>query len=430
MLRKLASTALACLLVACGGGGDGDDDSNSGGPTGPQSLQGFFIDDAVQALTYETGGNLPQLTDENGVFAFQQSQPITFSVDGIVIGTVNKGLSRITPSDFGSSSVNIMRFLQSLDQTPLAPGIDLRGVNLPDVQLNFGLGNSSFAADADVIAAVAAAGPSGGGAGTGVLIDQNTALANFGVGTSMVLPDLRNLAFYPVSAGVNEPCFALLSGNELAPPGSGRYTGQNICQDDIDANPDNGPVEFVWYLDGGLATLDFDFGAGVEERVSVQQLGKTGDGITSDRIHAYVVSECLPCDPFVEPEFEFEVQTLYKALPLPNLNNQTLDLVATSDGTATLAQFGAGTAGTLDTGGTIEPFLWAPDPGFDMLVLRGTGAGSTLLYHRLILIDGTINNGRLAALLARVEDTNDNDVADAAELGTATYLGVELFRSN
>ncbi len=45
-----------------------------------------------------------------------------------------------------------MQFIQSIDQTPADPGIDLRGVNLPDVHLDFS--DDMFAEHPDVIAAV------------------------------------------------------------------------------------------------------------------------------------------------------------------------------------------------------------------------------------------------------------------------------------
>ena len=409
------------FLVACGGGSGG---GSEGGST-PASNQGFFLDDAVNALTYEWGGNPPKQTDENGVFDFRPGTPIEFSIDGIVLGTVEPQAGRVLPTDFGTEAVvgfNVLRFIQSIDQTPADPGIDLRGINLPDVQLDFT--NDQFAVDPDVIAAVDAAGPNGGGTGTGVVIDLNTAFNRLQASTGLQFnsdgSDFENQVYFPISPGVNEPCLAFFSDIETS-PNSGRLEGWGICRDDIATNP-NDPVEdFEWRMDITNLVLEIPTAINPEERVTVQRRGNTGT-----LIHAILFTECVPCDPNVEPVFTEEVQTFLPALGLPNFTGTTLMLTASSDSSLVEIDFDvSGNTGVLDSG---ETFTWRLDFNSKVLELRGTGnPGDTLLYHRLVLIEGNVNNGRMIAILATAADTdNSGDLSDA-ELATATYVAIEEF---
>ena len=104
----------------------------------------------------------------------------------------------------------------------------------------------------------------------------------------------------------------------------------------------------------------------------------------------------------------------------------TLMLTASSDGSLVEVDFDAiGNTGMLDNGDT---FTWGL--GFDgkVLELRGTGnPGDTLLYHRLVLIEGNVNNGRMIAILASARDTDDTGDLSDAEVADATYDAIEEF---
>ncbi|MDH3221340.1 MAG: hypothetical protein OEO19_17555 [Gammaproteobacteria bacterium] len=413
---------LVFFLVGCGGG-DGDD--NGGGFVRPNN-QGFFLDDAVNAITYEWGGNPPRLTDENGVFEYRPGTPIQFSVDGIILGTVEPQFGRVLPTDFGTQSVtglNILQFIQSIDQKPAEPGIDLAGVSLPNVQLNFS--SNSFATDPDVIAAVAAAGPSGGGTGTGSLVDRATAFNRLQASTGLQFntdgSDFENQVYFPISPGVNEPCLAFFSDIE-ASPNSGRLEGWGICRDDILLSSD--PVEeFEWRMDITNLELEIPTAINPEERVTVQRRGNTGT-----RIHAILFNECVPCDPNVEPVFTEEVQTFLPAIVLPSFTGTTLLLTASSDGSMVEIDFdNSDNTGTLDNGDT---FTWALEFQNKVLELRGTGnPGDILLYHRLVLIEGSVNNGRMMAILATARDTDNSGDLNDAEISAPTYEAIEEFTS-
>jgi len=74
---------LTLTLNACGGSGGG------GAP------KGQFIDAAVEGITY-TSGSITGETDANGFFSYEAGQTVTFSIGGIVLGTVT-GSAIITP---------------------------------------------------------------------------------------------------------------------------------------------------------------------------------------------------------------------------------------------------------------------------------------------------------------------------------------------
>ena len=112
----LLPALLILTISACGGGGDGNS-----GSTGPATSQGQFIDATVEGITY-TSGTLTGTTDVNGNFSYQSGQPVTFSVGGIVLGTVS-GSAIITPVQLVAGATNqsnpvvtnIVQFLLTID---------------------------------------------------------------------------------------------------------------------------------------------------------------------------------------------------------------------------------------------------------------------------------------------------------------------------
>ena len=100
------------LFAACGGGGNGDGPTT---PPPPATAMGAFIDSPVQGLGYQSGTATPGTTDANGTFDYTVGETLSFSVGGVVLGTLPDGAPVITPFDFAGATENIARFLQTLD---------------------------------------------------------------------------------------------------------------------------------------------------------------------------------------------------------------------------------------------------------------------------------------------------------------------------
>ncbi|MBF0096917.1 MAG: putative Ig domain-containing protein, partial [Magnetococcales bacterium] len=102
--------------------------------------QGVFLDSAVQGIRYRTA-SFEGVTDSSGGFSYKPGETVTFSIGGVVIGTVTMGASKdlpiVTPtllaqamstSDSAKENavVNIVRLLQTLDDD----GDPSNGINL------------------------------------------------------------------------------------------------------------------------------------------------------------------------------------------------------------------------------------------------------------------------------------------------------------
>lgn len=105
-----------CALgpMACGGGGGGGDDG------GTQT--GVFVDAVVGGIQYETDTH-SGTTNANGEFSYEDGETVTFTIGGIVVGTVN-GQAIVTPVDLvegatdetNTAVTNIVRLLLTLDE--------------------------------------------------------------------------------------------------------------------------------------------------------------------------------------------------------------------------------------------------------------------------------------------------------------------------
>lgn len=412
--KKFCGLALvASMMIACSGGGGGGSDDNNGAPNAPGVFQGYFIDDAVQDLIVEAASGSVQRTDENGVFTFIIGDPLTFKIDDVVIGSVPSGLEVITPGDFGvTSGTQVFRFIQSMDTTPLTPGIDLSGLDLPNTPINFSQQNSFFENDPAVLAALAASVAAGA---TGVLIDFNTARNNFLAGTNrfIALADFQDLVLYPQSmSGPTEPCLVFFNAD---------LSGQSVCRDDILADPANATEDFSWTVVGGEVVVDPD----PDTRVTV-----TRNGTTGNRIHARVVTECLTCNPNLGPTFETELQTFHGAIDIVAADFDNRSFTLTGPGGTVSASFADDGTAIFDDGvGGVETVEWSVDPVTDVLLLQGTGnpGDSDLSYTRAILIAGDVDDGRYAVLNALVDDTDNSGVADTLEFeANGIFDSVEL----
>lgn len=405
---------LAIIIAACSGGGGG---GGSGGGSGgaPTEFQGYFIDDAVEDLIVEAASGSVQRTDENGVFSFVIGDQLTFKIDDVVIGSVASGAEVITPGNFGvTSGLQVFRFIQSMDTTPGTPGIDLTGLDLPNVPINFSQSNSFFENDPAVIAALAASVAAGA---TGVLIDYATARANFLAGSNRVIvqADFENRVLYPESmSGPTEPCLVFFDAGPA-------LTGQSVCRDDIAADPANAAENFVWAVVAGEVVIDPD----PDTRVTV-----TRNGTTGNRVHARVQTECLSCDPNLGPTIETELQTFHNAVDIDAVDFSNQSFTLTGAAGSVSASFAANGTATFDDGlGGIETLQWSVDPVKDVLLLRGIGnpGDSDLTYARAILIEGTATSGRYVVLNALVDDTGSDGVADTSEFdANGVFDGIEV----
>lgn len=105
----LASACAALTLAACGGGSDA--------PT----INGVFLDAAVEGLEYVAGTNAKAATTANGGFTCKQGETVTFSVGGITLGSAACATT-LTPLNLAGTNnvkdnavVNRLIALQSLD---------------------------------------------------------------------------------------------------------------------------------------------------------------------------------------------------------------------------------------------------------------------------------------------------------------------------
>ena len=134
----LAATSLA-LLAACGGGGIPS--------TTTTPLTGFFIDSAVQGLTYTTATQ-SGTTLADGSFKYLAAESVTFKLYGQTISSP-LGFTYLTPFDLSDStlnpnySINLVRFLMALD----ADGNPANGITLPSYNQNININFNKSIAD-------------------------------------------------------------------------------------------------------------------------------------------------------------------------------------------------------------------------------------------------------------------------------------------
>lgn len=143
-------TASVALMAACGGGGGGGGGTSS---TTTTPLTGFFIDSAVQGLTY-TSATQSGTTLADGGFKYLDGESVTFKLYGLTISSP-LGFTYLTPFDLSDNSVdpnysiNLIRFLLALDEDSNPNN----GIKLPAfngvLDLNFNKSIRDFEADSD-----------------------------------------------------------------------------------------------------------------------------------------------------------------------------------------------------------------------------------------------------------------------------------------
>ncbi len=116
--RLLAVTVLAIFSVS--GCGEGDGQASIAGTPAPAS-SGVLVDSPVSGVSWESSSDLSGTTDDQGTFQYLWFDDVTFSIGGIVLGTV-PGAPVISPVELTGSNnptdqaaLNMLVFLQSID---------------------------------------------------------------------------------------------------------------------------------------------------------------------------------------------------------------------------------------------------------------------------------------------------------------------------
>lgn len=293
-------TTLSVTLLGCGGDSDGGTGPSDGG-TGPGEtvLSGIFLDAVVQGLTYQSGDTPPGQTGQVGSFEYVQGEPITFSMGGVVLGTLNSGSTVITPFDFPVPE-NVARFIQSFDDD-LDPsnGITLggsvgplSGVSVPSSVFE-NPDRTSFETDPALVNALQVSGRT--------LIDATTAMNNLQSGTdnSFSVSELADQVF-ALSVGLFPfDALGVVLFHALESPGARGSTGEFILNEDHSTETGQ---DFTWDVStSGVLTLDL-----VDDvTVVITRAGGT------DRIISGILA-----DPGEQPE----PITFFRPLPLTETN--------------------------------------------------------------------------------------------------------------
>lgn len=272
---SILALALAALLiqglVSCG-----SDDGDTIADPGPGVSTGIFLDCEVEGLTYQSGNNPPAQTDENGTFTYTPGQPLSFSVGGVQLGTLDDGAPICTPYDFIIPE-NIARFLQSLDADgDPSNGIDLvaasnalAGANVSsDVFEN--PSSTGFATDTAIIGALELTGDT--------LLDTATTNANLRDGTDSTF-DVAELAGFAFAiSDVREAGLGIIKFESLVNPGDQGSSGSDIPFVESVAQGGSGVGEdFNWIINStGVMILTFEDGSSV----SVKKSGSSSRSIT------------------------------------------------------------------------------------------------------------------------------------------------------
>lgn len=257
-LARNAIWFLLPLLAACGGGGGGSPPPVDITPPPPVIEMGVFIDSPVQGLTYQSGSNPEGTTDANGMFDYTVGETLSFSVDGVQLGTLPDGQPVVTPNDFGAAAENIARLLQTLD----ADANHLNGIDLTAAATALAgttLDASVFLADATTFEnEIQSVLDTALGAGA-TLIDAATALANLAAATDTTF-DVAELAGKVLVIDLpSESDTGIVVFDALADPADdGSSVELFMLSDTIAAGGDGTTIVLDWSVnaDGLLSVTD------------------------------------------------------------------------------------------------------------------------------------------------------------------------------
>jgi len=122
----LSLVAVATLFIGCGSSSDDNSSSSVSVSTTDGSVRGQLIDDYIQGAQYKCADGKEDSTDLNGYFSCE-SLPVTFSIGGLELGTLDKitsdnhvfpqDLLGVSRDDIDNEKVIAMaQLLQSLDK--------------------------------------------------------------------------------------------------------------------------------------------------------------------------------------------------------------------------------------------------------------------------------------------------------------------------
>jgi hypothetical protein len=114
-LLQIFAIVLAMFLI----GGCASDTAGNPDTTSSSSVTGQFVDDPVSGLTYECSSGTVGVTGLEGEYTCEEGDNVTFSIGGVLIGTVTAEAGIVTPYTFfpdnQEAALNIARLLQSVD---------------------------------------------------------------------------------------------------------------------------------------------------------------------------------------------------------------------------------------------------------------------------------------------------------------------------
>ncbi len=257
ILTRKSLIAVTAMIVLTQGFISCSDDEEGINTSGNTTSLGVFLDAEVEGLTYQSGENPPAVTDANGRFTYTPGQPLSFSVGGVQLGTLDDGAAVCTPNDFIVPE-NIARFLQSLDaDNDPSNGIDVTAASsaLAGQSVSSSVfentSSSGFESDPAIVGAIAAAGTS--------LLDTATVNANLREGTDNTFDPDELVGRTFIIADPLETGFGFISFNGLLNPSDQGSTGSLMSFSETVSQGGLGIEEdFVWDINGaGTLILTF-----------------------------------------------------------------------------------------------------------------------------------------------------------------------------
>ncbi|MBA3026963.1 MAG: hypothetical protein FP820_11265 [Sulfurimonas sp.] len=112
LLKILTLSFVVLLMGGCSSSTDGSSESFT-------FVTGQFVDDPVEGLTYECSSGAIDVTGVAGEYTCENGDNVTFSIGGVLIGTVTAEAGIVTPYTFFpndlDAAINLARLLQSVD---------------------------------------------------------------------------------------------------------------------------------------------------------------------------------------------------------------------------------------------------------------------------------------------------------------------------
>ena len=303
------------LFAACGGGSTPPPPEPD---PPPATSVGVFIDSPVEGLTYQSNTGSPGTTDAEGMFVYIVGESLTFSIGGVVLGTLPDGQPLVTPYDFGDAAENIARLLQTLD----ADGDHLNGIDLTvaaPALADISFDASGFVADAATFeTAIQPVLDAALGAGS-TLIDAATAIANLdaSLDTTFEVAELADRVLVVDLPSEAETGFLVFE--PLADPAdTGSTVELFLLTDTLAAGGDGLTTELDWSVDdNGLLLLTDPLDVGFT--ITIERLGGSSGVISislTDGVDELVGSLLIPATGVAEDlsgdtgrSFEFATAT-------------------------------------------------------------------------------------------------------------------------